>query len=91
MSKDSTQRPPPDSNRGPFDPKSDAVTDWPQQLANWMEDLPAMRMRGEKTFNHRCKGGYILGKTPVSLGILAAPYMRQVPSKKKKKRQSNRE
>ena len=29
MSKDSTQRPRPDSNRGPFDPKSDAVTDWP--------------------------------------------------------------
>ena len=28
-SKDSTQRPRPDSNRGPFDPKSDAVTDWP--------------------------------------------------------------
>ena len=29
LSKDSTQRPRPDSNRGPFDPKSDAVTDWP--------------------------------------------------------------
>ena len=27
MSKDSTQRPRPDSNRGPFDPKSDAVTE----------------------------------------------------------------
>ena len=32
MSKDSTQRPRPDSNRGPFDPKSDAVTDWPLRL-----------------------------------------------------------
>ena len=29
LSKDSNQRPRPDSNRGPFDPKSDAVTDWP--------------------------------------------------------------
>ena len=28
MSKDSTQRPRPDSNRGQFDPKSDAITDW---------------------------------------------------------------
>ena len=34
MSKDSTQRPRPDSNRGPFDPKSDAVTDWPLRLLN---------------------------------------------------------
>ena len=44
-----------------------------------------------KDFNHRCKGGYILGKTPVSLPITtdyAAPDMRQVPAKK---RQSNRE
>ena len=32
MSKDSTQRPRPDSNRGLFDPKSDAVTDWPLRL-----------------------------------------------------------
>ena len=32
LSKDSTQRPRPDSNRGPFDPKSDAVTDWPLRL-----------------------------------------------------------
>ena len=32
MSKDSTQRPRPDSNRGPFDPKSDAVTDRPLRL-----------------------------------------------------------
>ena len=32
MSKDSTQRPRPDSNRGPFNPKSDAVTDWPLRL-----------------------------------------------------------
>ena len=28
------QRPRPDSNRGPFDPKSDAVTDWPQHTLN---------------------------------------------------------
>ena len=32
MSKDSTQRPQADSNRGLFDPKSDAVTDWPLRL-----------------------------------------------------------
>ena len=32
MSKDSTQRPRPDLNRGPFDPKSDAVTDLPLRL-----------------------------------------------------------
>ena len=39
MSKDSTQRPRPDSNRGPFDPKSDAVTDWP--LRRHLEQLNA--------------------------------------------------
>ena len=33
--KDSTQRPRPDSNRGPFDPKSDAVTDWPLRLPDF--------------------------------------------------------
>ena len=32
LSKDSTQRPRPDSNRGPFDPKSDAVTHGPLRL-----------------------------------------------------------
>ena len=32
MSKDSTQQPRLDSNRGPLDPKSYAVTDWPLRL-----------------------------------------------------------
>ena len=36
MSKDSTQRPRPVSNRGPFDPKSDAVTDWPLRLSTFL-------------------------------------------------------
>ena len=45
LSKDSTQRPRPDSNRGPFDPKSGAVTDWPLRLqtvmiSNRKTDIP---------------------------------------------------
>ena len=40
------QRPRPDSNRGPFDPKSDAVTDWPLRL------LPSsgIQLQGDEKF-----------------------------------------
>ena len=47
MSKDSTQRPRPDSNRGPFDPKSDAVTDWPLRLHKFSGEPRSAQMEDQ--------------------------------------------
>ena len=69
MSKDSTQRPRPDSNRGPFVPKSDAVTDWPLRLLR--NGGASVRYSGWLTFMTfvwRCAS--VSTSTGISLAVL---------------------